>query len=50
MITQKNIPVITVKIKFEPNIGRIIKEIAASGHVDIDTIQGIVNELTTRIW
>lgn len=50
MITQKNRPVIIIKMKFEPNIGGILKEIAASGHVDIDTIQGIVNELITRTW
>lgn len=46
----KNKLVITVKIKFEPNIGGIIKEIAACRHVDIDVIQGIVNRLTTRMW
>lgn len=46
----KNRPMITVKIKFEPNIGGTLKEIAASGHINTDTIQGIVNELTTRTW
>lgn len=46
----KNRLVITVKIKFEPKIGGIIKEIAACRHVDIDIIQGIVNRLTARMW
>lgn len=33
----------TVNMKFEPNIDGIMKEIAASGHVDIDPSQGTVS-------
>lgn len=41
---------ITIKMKFEPNVGGIMKEIAASEHVDINAIQGTVSGPQTREW